>query len=185
MACAKLNETRIQLRDTQEKVNALESRSGLLQISGVHTWKICGFKEMMKQAFSGKQTVINSPPFYDHGYKFGLTFLPIQTSLFYVPTYIFATFFLMKGEYDPILSWPLRIKKVTITLIDQQENPRQRANVVKSFTSHDALYTLCLTRVENGRDTIPAPFTLVTHDDIMKRRYVVDDTIFIQVHIEQ
>ena len=192
LACAKLNDTRIQLRDTQhqlndtqlqlrstqEKVNALES-PGLIQISGVHTWKICGFKEIMRQAKSGEKTEIDSPPFYDHGYKFGLTLEPDDI------IFVFVHFFVMKGEYDAILSWPLPTKNVTITLIDQQD-PRKRKNVVLSFTSDNELLNPCFRRVENDGDKHmdPVGIPLISQDDITERCYVVDDTIFIQVHIE-
>ena len=196
LTCAKLNDTRIQLRDTQhqlndtqlqlrstqEKVNALESPS-LMQINGIHTWKICGFKEMTKQAESGNKTEINSPPFYDHGYKFGLTLEPNDT--LFTDTFVSVIFFVMKGEYDAILSWPLPTKKVTITLIDQQD-PRKRKNVVVSFTSDNRLFKPCFRRVENDGDKHmdPVGIALIPQDDQTERCYVVDDTIFIQVHIE-
>ena len=196
---SQLNDTQLQLRDTklqlsntqrefketkaklEEKVSALESPS-LIQLSGVHTWKICGFKEKMKQAKTGKKPLINSPPFYDHGYKFGLTLEPNDTIL--STKFVSVNFFLMKGEYDAVLSWPFPNKKVTITLIDQQEDPRQRVNRVKSFTSHDLLFDNCFRRVGNKGVQISVCRTLISHDDLNERRYVVDDTIFIQIQID-
>ena len=178
-----LNDTQIQLRNTQDKVNVLESPS-LIQISGVHTWKICGFKEKMKQAESGEKTQINSPPFYDHGYKFALTFRPNDTSAFLGQKCVYVSFFLMKGEYDAVLSWPLPTKRVTITLMDQKEDPRQRKNVFISFESHEYPYKNCFRRVENDNNHFSVSHFLMTTDDITKGRYVVDDTIFIQIQID-
>ena len=40
----------------------------------------------------------------------------------------------MKGENDAILPW-LFHKKVTLALIDQQETPNYRENIVMSFTA--------------------------------------------------
>ena len=189
MACAKLNETQIelintqiQLRNTQEKVDALESPS-LMQISGVHTWRICGLEKVMKQAKSGKKPLINSPPFFDHGYKFGLTLEPNDWSVVLTKC-VSVRFFLMKGEYDAVLFWPLPSKKFTITLIDQQEDPRQRENVVTSFKSHEKRYKDCFRRVENDENQRRVGGSLISHDNLKKRRYVFDDTIFIQIHIE-
>ena len=205
MACAKLNDARIQLiniqsqlNDTQlqlsniqqeckenkrklEEVSARESPS-LLQISGVHTWKICGFMEKMKQAKSTEQTQIKSPPFYDHGYKFRLT-LGLSRKTLSLPSFVTAYFFVMKGEYDALLSWPLPNKKVTITLIDQQEDPRQRENRVITFASPYSLFEN-FKRVENdGSKSLLDNFFMMP-DDLHKRRYVVDDTVFIQIKID-
>ena len=176
-----LNDTQIQLRNTQEKVNVLESPS-LMKISGVHTWKICGFEEHMKPAESGNKTLIKSPPFFDHGYKFGLTLRPNDT-IFRIKC-VSVSFFLMKGEYDAVLSWPLPNKKITITLIDQQEDPRQRENIIRSFESHEELHKESFRRVENDENQSSEDLFLISQDRMTKRRYVVDDTIFIQIQID-
>ena len=41
-----------------------------------------------------------------------------------------------RGDYDAILPWPLK-KKVTFTLIDQQEDPNQKENVTTEFITGD------------------------------------------------
>ena len=38
----------------------------------------------------------------------------------------------MKGEYDNVLNWPFR-GRVTFTLIDQQDNERNRNNLSRSL----------------------------------------------------
>ena len=187
-----LNDTQRQLSNTQqefketktkleEKVSALESPS-LIQISGILTWKICGVEEKMKQATSGEKTDINSPPFYDHGYKFGLTLEFNNT--FLLIKFVSVRFFLMKGEYDAVLSWPLPNKKVTITWIDQQEDPRKRKSAVALFELNETVQKDCLKRVENDGNQRPVSRFLLSHGNITERRYVVDDTIFIQIQID-
>ena len=58
----------------------------------------------MKQVKSGEKTQINSPSFYDHGYKFGLALIP--NNIFLGPEFVIVYCFLMKSEYVPVLSWP-------------------------------------------------------------------------------
>ena len=136
----------------------------------------------MKQAESGKKKEVDSPPFYDHGYKFGLTLALNDTLLF--TKFVSVRLFLMKGEYDGVLSWPLPNKKITITWIDQQEDSRQSISAVAFFELHETLQKDYLRRVENDGNQRSVSRLLLSHDDITKRCYVVDDTIFIQIQID-
>ena len=185
-----LSNTQIQLKNTQEelkgtkrkleeKVNTLENR--LMQFPGVHTWKITDFSEVLQQAKSGEQTEIKSDPFYDRGYKFQLSLYPngcspgenIHISIFVC---------IMKGEYDAILSWPF-CKKVTFTLVDQQEDPNDRINITYSFTADAKTFKESFIRpVKDELLGVGTP-TFVSHDKLKQRRYIVDDTIFIQVEV--
>ena len=85
----------------------------------------------------------------------------------------------MKGEYDATLTWPFD-KKFTFTLIDQQENEHNRENIVESITP-DPKYSSFARPVKEanvGRGLS----NFVSHEKLQKRRYIVDDTIFVQVH---
>ena len=199
LACVKLRNTQIQLSDTQiqlkntqeefketkrelvEKVNALENR--LMQFPDMQTWKIIGFAELLKQAKKGRATVIKSPPFHSHGYKFRFTLYPNGTG-WGKNSHLSIFFRLMKGEYDALLSWPFR-KKVTLTLIDQQENPNDRENVAQSINSDP----------ENNKESCSRPVTdenvggfgfrqFISHKRVRVRRYIVDDTMFIQFEVD-
>ena len=64
----------------------------------------------------GSGSVVDSPPFYTHhqGYKFIL-----QVTYYSPPDNdIGAALYLMKGEYDSQLKWPLRVK-VRLDLLNQ------------------------------------------------------------------
>ena len=74
-----------------------------MQFPGVHTWKITGLSEVMKQAKSGEKTEIKSAPFYGHGYKFRLTFYGNGAGSG-EGTLLSVFFHIIKGEYDAILS---------------------------------------------------------------------------------
>ena len=182
--------TQIQLKSTQEelkgtkrkleeKVNTLENR--LMQFPGVHTWKITDFSEVLQQAKSGEQTEIKSDPYYDRGYNFRLSLYPNGCS-HGEKTHVSIFFCIMKGEYDAILSWPF-YKKVTFTLVDQQEDPNNRENITYSFTADNKTFKNSFIRpVKDELLGIGNP-TFVSHDKLKQRCYIVDDTIFIQVEV--
>lgn len=70
---------------------------------------------------------------------------------------------------------------MTFKLIDQQENASDRQNIVRSFTADPELehFARPLTDHNSGRG-----YTLfASHEKIQERRYIVNDTIFIQVRI--
>ena len=179
-----MNNTLEELKETKrklEKVNALENR--LLQFPGMRTWKISGFNEILKQAKSGVETVVKSAPFYDHGYKFRLSLYPNGRS-FGKNTHVSILFFVMKGEYDALLSWPFR-KKLTFTLVDQQEHPNDRENIVDSFIVDPIRHKeSCLSPVTDGNFTGVSFSTFVSHKKVWERCYIVDNIILIQVQVE-
>jgi len=205
LACVKLNNTQIQLSTTQtqlgetqiqlnvtqqelketkirleEKVNSLENK--LMQIPRVpHTWKITGYSQVMKQAKSGEVTEIKSAPFYDHGYKFRLS-LDANGHGTGKDTHLSIFFHLMKGEYDAILPWPF-CKKMTFTLVDQQEDLNDRENFAVTFTADKEKCKRSFKRpVEEENSGWGFP-KFVSHNKLQERRYIVDDTIFIQVEV--
>ena len=90
----------------------------------------------------------------------------------------------MKGENDAILSWPF-CKKLTFTLIDQQEDPNDRKNITDFFTADEEKFKGSFMRPvedENLGFGFPA---FVSHNELKERRYIADDTIFIQVQVSQ
>ena len=88
---------------------------------------------------------------------------------------------IMKGEYDAILPWPFR-KKVTFTLIDQQEDPNDRENINMTLSANPKTKVSIAKPVteENYGRGFPQ---FVSQIKLQERRYIVDDTIFIQVQL--
>ena len=186
LACVKLNDTEEELRTTREKLeqrmSALENRPG--PYYNVYTWKIGGFEEILRQAKTGGKVLIESDPFYtgECGYKFKMHLYPngnrkgenTHLSLFLAN---------IEGEYDAILQWPFP-KKATLILIDQQGNLNDRQSVSYPVTREEEKWK---SRPVKGRGCPVKGWgcpEFVSHDELRRRAYIVDDTIFIQAKFE-
>ena len=144
------------------------------------TWKIKNFENVLTQAKSGSKIEIVSEPFYMHGYKLKLLLYPNGNGDGY-NTHLSLYVAVMKGEYDAILAWPIQ-KKITFTMIDQQENPAERRNVILEFTAdptHVQNFARPITNENIGRGY----YNFVSHEELRTRRFVVDDVIFIQIQV--
>ena len=198
LSCVKLNKREEQLRNTQEelhhtqeklekfekitrkleeKVTAHENK--LMQCSEEHTLKISGITKVLRQG---------SAPFYTrkYGYKFKLHVGLSEGVMYCLDTrsslsYLSVCFVLMKGVYDAILPWPFN-EKVTCTLIDQQENQKKRKNIVGFIPANpdNSSWNQKPVSDENQEKRLLNVFL----DEQQKRRFIVDDTIFIQVKID-
>jgi len=172
---AKLNETSEKLEATRKVVEKLGTR--------IFIWKINDFKIQM-----GEDGNLHSVPFYtdrtesNYGYKLKVLIDKGR----YVRTYdglmmrgITLWIVLMKGEYDAILPWPFK-NKLKITLIDQQEDLVERENFVTVFIP------------ENNQDAFAKPVNewntpcvccRIPKKTLYSRRYLVDDTLFLQFEV--
>ena len=189
VACTKLKNTEEELRNTkeqlkettqkhEERINALENKPF------IYTWKIDAFQEVLNRAKAGDVVTIHSDPFYtaECGYKVRLLLYPngIFTGK---NTHLSFFFLVLKGDFDSILKWPFA-KRVTFTLIDQQENLNDRENITKTAPGsqgQEDWNSRPLGRLFNKSRGI---ITFVPHDVLTKRRYIMDDTIFIQAKFE-
>ena len=143
------------------------------------TWKITNFEEALRKVKSGKKTGVDSPPFYACGYKCKLKLHPngFDTG---EHTHLSIYIRIMKGENDALLTWPFQ-KKVKFTLIDQQENANDRKDIVKSFISPNELKAF--SKPVNHENIGFGYPQFVSHKNLLERRYIVDDTIFLHVRI--
>ena len=87
-------------------------------------WKVSGFSKALKKAKHGKKTSILSDPFYRYAYKCRLVLDPNGYGMG-ENSHLSIFFFVMKSEYDAILSLPLNTT-ITFRLIDQQEDANDR-----------------------------------------------------------
>ena len=145
-------------------------------------WKLSAFSEMLRQAKQGRNVKIHSTPFYTvpFGYKLKLSVKPNGDGSG-KNTHLSVFVILMKGEYDGMLLWPFK-QKVSFTLIDQQERPDERENIVMHF------------RARNNPENFMRPVSeenpgrgfsrFVSHEKLKTRKFIVDDTLFIQVDVE-
>ena len=183
LACVKLGDTQKKFEETTkklvERVNALEKDMHSKERCESFTWRIDGFSEVLRKAKSGEKTRIESSPFYRYGYKCKLGIYPNGFDSD-ENTHLTVYLVIMKGEYDATLTWPID-KKLTFTLIDQQENEHVRQNIVMSLTSDPKLSSFARPVKEENSGWGLSNF--VSHEELQKRRYIVDDAIFIQLHI--
>ena len=172
LACVKLSDTQKKLEKLEKRVNVLE------KCESSFTWRIDCFSEVLRKAKSGEETRKESSPFYRHGYKFKLSIIPNGVGQ-RKNSYLSAFLIIMKGEYDATLTWPFD-KTFTFTLIDQQENEHDRENTVMSYTSDPKLSNFARPVIKENDGW--GFHNFVSHTKLQKRRYIVDDTIFVQVH---
>ena len=159
-------------------MSALENRPG--PYYNVYTWKIGGFEEILRQAKTGGKNLIKSDPFYlgECGYKFKMLLYPNGTGTG-ENTHLSLYLNNMEGEYDAILQWPCA-KDIALTLIDQQGNLNDRQTISFTFIS----LSLWKSRPGKGKGVTWGWHQFVSHDELQRRAYIVDDTIFIQAQFE-
>ena len=186
LACVKLTDTEKELRTTREKCMKLEQRMSALEnrpgpYYNVYTWKIGGFEEILRQAKTGGQVRIESDPFYtgECGYKFKMLLYPNGTRAGEI-THLSLFLANVQGEYDAILQWPFP-KKVKLILIDQQENLNDRQSVSYPITGAEEIWK---SRPVKRKEANWECLRFVSHDELQRRAYIVDDSIFIQAKFE-
>ena len=204
----KLNNTEVKLNNTEVKLNKndakfnetkdeLKKAMDLLQTTNLKLektretvetrkfiWKIDGFSELLRQAKTGGTEIINSDPFYtetgteSYGYKLKVKISPNGRGSG-KNTHLSVFIVVMKGEYDAILPWPFR-KKVKFTVIDQQEDADKQKNDTGELTFENTpAFARPVTEENVGRGF----GDFISHKKLNSRRYIVDDTLFLQVQI--
>ena len=189
LACVKLNNTQVQLRNTQETTRKLEEKFEALQrqlAKKVDTDKEGGNKRFIWKVNLDRlprgrgNTFVNkeSNAFYTgcYGYK-----LKVTLFLDYRGTFAIGVV-LMKGEYDDILPWPFS-KKITVTLIDQNEDLKERKNITKYLSPSEHVWEEIFSRRPTSelRGEI---LRFSPYGELQTRRYFANHTEFIQVDVE-
>ncbi|KAL9954666.1 hypothetical protein ACROYT_G042231 [Oculina patagonica] len=188
LACVKLNDAEEKLeclqRRLEEKIsnnqgNTTEEK--IVMVKNVFVWKINDFKEILRKARSEENIRIGSAPFYteSYGYKMKVEIYPNGQSSG-KNTHLSVFIYVMKGEYDAILPWPFK-KKVKITLIDQQEDLVERQNDTGQLFLGN--YPQCSTRPMKEANISTGFPAFISHKKLYSRRYLVDDTVFLQVEV--
>lgn len=172
--------------ETAEKLQILEAAVAQQKDTqniqaATFVWRVEKFGQLVKTAKKGKHKTINSQPFYAtrHGYRMRVRIHPngLESGK---GTHLSAYIVLIKGEYDAILPWPFA-KNVTLSIVDQQDNISERENIKALFKGEDECY-------EKPQSEENVPFgdeQMATHDDLQNRKYIVDDTLFLLVNVEE
>ena len=167
-----------ELTDAKEAAQKKEIVSVLRIESTKFVWKINGFNDILQGAIFGIEDEICSEPFFTGkaGYKLSLCILP-DGNQSQRHRYLSVYLCYLKGTYDDILDWPFH-HEVTFTLIDQQDGKSFRENVVKSMVSKGFKPTSDESFRMEGIERF------VSHKNLKTRRYIVDDTLFLQVEFD-
>ena len=192
LACVKLNNTQVQLRNTQETTRKLEEKFEALQrqlAKKVDTDKEGGNKRFIWKVNPGPLSMgrgnngvgKESNAFYTgcYGYK-----LKVTLSLDYRGTFTIGVV-LMEGEYDGILPWPFS-KKITVTIIDQNEDLKERKNITKYLSPSGHVQG----SIFFGRPGIQCSdlrmqiSRFTSYGELQTRHYFANGTLFIQVDVE-
>ena len=168
MACSKLKQVELEVSHQEN--------------STLFTWKIQNFDQSLQAAKEGSKKQLNSQPFYTspHKYKVKMRLDPNGYGEG-KNTHLSVFIIIMKGEYDAILPWPF-LPQVTFTLIDQQEDTSQRENVVKSLKADPTMESFA--RPVGDENPGRGYRKFVSHEKLQTRRYIVDNTIFLQVKVK-
>lgn len=137
-------------------------------------WKITDFTK--KKAISNSPLI--SPTFYSSrfGYKLKVH-LYLNGSGGY-NNYLSVLICLCSGEYDAILEWPFK-QRVTIKLIDQSRRVRHFS---RNFEGWDCA-SFHKPKKDSVNEEIGYP-DFMLYSDVLKGKFVVDDTMFLEVSVE-
>ena len=145
-------------------------------------WKITNFSKILKEVKTMINGRIESDPFYTerYGYKLKVQVNP-NDNLWFAGwpwnTHLSVYIIVMPREYDAILPWPFD-RKATLTLTDQKEDPTKRENVVDCLVPDR-----CRERPKGKENLVGVKLHFTSHLKLQTRCYLVDDTLFLQVHI--
>ena len=194
LACVKLSDTQDQLNDMQVQLGNLrkELKETTRELerkihadakkkvpyseenchNGSFTWRIDSLSKLLRSAKSDGITRIESSLFYSCGYKCRLQLNPngVQKGK---GTYLSIFLIIVRSENDATIEWPFQ-KRVSFSLIDQQETDASKQNIVRTFGEPTPTAT-------QGNRFANDFFDFVSHKALQERRYIVDDTILIQV----
>ena len=198
LACVKLNNTQVQLRNTQETTRKLEEKFEALQrqlAKKVDTDKEGGNKRFIWKVDPGPPRVgrrgtmgrKESNAFYTgcYGYKLKVTFSLDYCRGPYSDWTFTIGVVLMEGEYDGILPWPFN-KKITVTIIDQNEDLKERKNITKYLSPNGHVQgTIFFGRPGIQYSELSSQISRFTsYGELQTRHYFANGTLFIQVDVE-
>ena len=174
-----------ELEKTVQSKNAeLEDRDFRLSLiengnhDGSMIWKIPQFSQRKADAENGKYTSIFSLPFYTGRYGFKMCLrLYIMGDGIGKGTHLSLFFVVMRGEFDNILQWPFT-HKVTFKLINQAGG----RDIVDTFQPDPM--SSSFRKPKSDMNIASGCPRFVSHTELERGGFVVDDTIFIKCMID-
>ena len=165
------------------EIREIRETSGKKKTSTSFIWKIDGIHQILRE--SKQNTSVNSDSFFSepNGYKLKVLTNPNgELSRSGKTGYVSLYLVIMRGKYDAILPWPFN-RTVTFRLIDQKRNPDYREDVVMELDLSDEENNKSLFRPIREENDDYGFSKFVCHDKMQRRRYIVNDTAFLEVQV--
>lgn len=167
-------------RQLKEKLNEKQVSEAVHKVMQMKTrfiWKIDHFSEMLTKAKREERFKIKSQPFYTHscGYKLQLSLYP-NGNRSGTNSHLSVYFNVLKGEYDALLPWPVKIT-VKITLIDQQPCEILQDNVESCITNTVS------ERPKSGSRNSHGSHEFLSQDRLLTRCYLEHNILFLRVDV--
>ncbi|XP_055468208.1 meprin A subunit alpha [Psammomys obesus] len=161
-------------------------------------WTIRNISQVLANIVKGDK--LQSPQFYSsEGYCVGVTLYP-NGRVTSNPGYLGLSFHLCSGENDMILEWPVENRQAIMTILDQEPDPRKRMSLSLMFTTSKYQISSAI----NGSVIWDRPSKVgvydedchcfrsldwgwgqaISHQLLMRRSFLKDDTLIIFVDFE-
>ncbi|XP_066264436.1 TNF receptor-associated factor 4-like [Branchiostoma lanceolatum] len=173
------------LIDNTVAVQAMQGSAGSMDKGCQLLWKITSYNEKLADARAGRRVSLYSPMFLSsrYGYKMAISICPNGDGQG-KGKYMSLFMCIIKGEFDALLPWPFA-QKVTITVIDQCQDPAARKNieyVMKPNTCKDNLQFLGRPLHERNPSFGTQMFCPLSQ--LARGDYIRDNTMFISVQVD-
>ena len=194
LACLRLKEAQDVTRQLMEKFSTLQSlflekvlkdeNKIIERENGTFLRKIHEFNEVFKQSKAVNKETVESviPHTATYGYNVKVRIFP-NGHRSGKNTYLSVYIDVMKGEYDAALAWPFS-KKVQLTLIDRQNGEDKPENFSRLINPElNPPECFCRPKTKENRECGFPRF--ISHEKLKSRKYIVDDTLLLQVEIQE
>lgn len=172
------------IRENRKTLDQIDLRLQLQEntyFNGRILWRIDHFKSRRRQVVNGQINALHSAPSYtkpQHGYKFCLRMYPNGDGIG-AGTHLSLFIVIMKSDYDCLLPWPFN-NSVKFMLINQRD--RSKDMIEKMVPHKNSSSFQQPTKEMNIASGCPLFAPL---DSMEKEGFLVDDTLFIEVVVEQ
>ena len=171
--------------------SSLPAATGVTSHNGHLIWKVSDVMKKLTRVKSGfSEGTVVSPPFQtgEYGYRMnGWLYLNGRGKM--LGKYLSLYVCILVGDYDAILKWPIK-PSYTLTLMDQNGDTKMRydhirvrrvidiagrgANVISQYGG--------IPRPNDCTKALIVGFDdFISHDRLLDRSYLVDDTLFIKI----
>ena len=178
----------ISIPQHQQDIMELKQQMGQILMtsnySGTFSLKIFDFENRLTSAesFGNFGNEIAGEPFFSsyYGYKMRLLIKLDQGGSGF-PGYMGVYIILMRSEHDGMLSWPFK-KSCVFSVIDQEDDEQCRMD---HGVALDPKGQIGFRRPQQDENTGLGCKQFISHSKLRTRRYIKDNTVYIQVQIQQ